>query len=132
MLHSDHTCCSACATPRPSNMNSLKVCLMLGIKATQHSMKSCFAVQGLFALSFLVCRLIIGPALTYTVLACPTSSPVVKVWLDALPKTQPWSHSQKMTVWAPLIQVGGLGVQIISIYWAYLIGKVSCPFIATA
>ena len=106
-------------------MGSLKLYLVLGAKASQHSTNSCVAVQGLFALSFLVCRLIIGPALTYKVLACPTSSPVVKVGLDALSKTQPWFHPERVTVWAPLIQVGGLGVQIISIYWAYLIAKVS-------
>lgn len=52
-----------------------------------------------FAVSFFICRLLIGPAVIYHTLICPTSPMIVKV--------------------------GGVGIQIVSLFWFYKIAQIA-------
>lgn len=51
-----------------------------------------------FAVSFFICRLLVGPAVVYYTLKCPTSPMIVKV--------------------------GGIGIQVVSLFWFYKIVQI--------
>ncbi|KAK9830423.1 hypothetical protein WJX72_011688 [[Myrmecia] bisecta] len=52
-----------------------------------------------FVLTFFVCRILLGPFVVYGTLTCPTSHPLVKI--------------------------GGLGIQVVSLFWFYKIAQVA-------
>ncbi|KAL3141132.1 hypothetical protein ABBQ38_003483 [Trebouxia sp. C0009 RCD-2024] len=52
-----------------------------------------------FAISFFVCRLLIGPVVVYYTLVCPSSPTIVKV--------------------------GGIGIQVVSLFWFYKIAQIA-------
>lgn len=104
-------------------------CIMLSLALANmtfsipgHTIWACW-VQIAFAISFFICRLLVGPAVIYYTLICPTSPMIVKVTMPFV-----WCLLwQEFPAWLWFCwhaQVGGVGIQIVSLFWFYKIAQV--------
>ena len=86
-------------------------------------------MQLAFAISFFVCRLLIGPVVVYYTWVCPSSPMIVKVIVAThsgcvvtVDCCLAAAHHVKRD--ACHIQVGGIGIQVVSLFWFYKIAQV--------
>ncbi|KAL3162496.1 hypothetical protein ABBQ32_010157 [Trebouxia sp. C0010 RCD-2024] len=76
----------------------LTFCLLL-MEISNPFLHGRFLLKLVFAISFFVCRLLIGPVVVYYTWVCPSSPTIVKV--------------------------GGIGIQVVSLFWFYKIAQIA-------